>query len=179
MTNLPVPAPRTFTVGETEVGAYLNSVRDCLNFLLNEPIAVLYQGAAQSIPNSAFTAVTFDQSLTDSYGAHSNTTNPSRMVAQVAGFYDLDGGFSLAASNTTGARDGQWYKNGSAISTPGAGVVVGGSASNTCTTPMPGLQVFLGVGDYVELFVFQNSGGAINTNVATFTSYVSIRWVHA
>lgn len=179
MSNLPVPVPRTFSVSEVETAAYFNSLRDALNYLINPPLAVLYQGVVQSIPNSAFTPVTFDTTLTDTYGAHSNVTNNSRYTAQVAGWYDLDAGFSLSASNTTGARDGQWAKNGSAITTPGAGIVIGGSASNTATLPMPGLQVFLSVGDYVELWVFQNSGGAINSNIATFTSYMSIRWAHA
>lgn len=35
--GLPLPSPRTWTVGETETGSYLNSVRDGLNFLLNPP----------------------------------------------------------------------------------------------------------------------------------------------
>lgn len=35
--GLPLPIPRTFTVAEVETAAYLNSVRDGLNFLLNPP----------------------------------------------------------------------------------------------------------------------------------------------
>lgn len=178
MANLPVPIPRTFSVVEVETGAYLNSLRDALNFLLNPPLAVIYQASVQSIPNNAFTALTFDTTTTDSYGGHSNSTNPSRYTAQVAGWYELDGGFSLAA-NGTGVRDGQWYRNGSAISTPGAGVVTGGSAAYTATEPMPGMPTFLNVGDYVELYVFQNSTAALNSNVTTYNSYMTVRWVHS
>lgn len=178
MSNLPVPVPRTFVVGETGVAAYLNAVRDALTFLLNPPMLVAYQGTVQSLPNGAFTAASLDQTLTDTYGSHSNTTNNSRMTAQVAGWYQTDGGISISA-NGTGNRDGQWAKNGSAITTPGSGLVETPSASFSTTQGMPGLQVFLNTGDYLELWEFQNSGGALNTNTSTFTSYISARWVHS
>lgn len=178
MANAPVPSPRNFNVAEFETAAYLNSLRDALNFLLNPPMAVVYQNTVQSIPNNAFTPVTFDLSLTDTYSGHSNSTNNSRYTGQVPGWYDLDGAFSLAA-NGTGVRDGAWAKNGAAITTPGAGTTVAGNAGWTATQAMPGLQVFLnGAGDYVELWVIQTAGAALNTNIATFTSYASIRLAH-
>lgn len=179
MSNLPVPVPATWSVNLPPTAGQINAMRDALNFLLNPPMAVLYQGAVQSIPNNAFTALTWDQSLVDSYGGHSSVTNPSRYTAQVPGWYDLDGGFSFAA-NVTGVRDGAWYKNGAQITTPGAGAVTGSpGAGSSPTQAMPGLQVFLNAGDYVELWVIQTSGGALNTNIATFASFASIRFVHS
>lgn len=148
-----------------------------IQFLLNRPRAVIYQGAIQSIPNSAFTAITFDQSVSgsDNYNGHNNVTNNSRYTAQIAGWYDLDGAISYAA-NANQARDGAWAKNGAQITTPSAGVITGGFAGFSTTLAMPGLKVFLNVGDYVELWAFQSSGGALNTNISTFTSYMSITW---
>lgn len=180
MANLPVPSPRTYTVGEVETGAYFNATRDALTFSINRPMAVVYQSSAQSLANGSLTAVAMDTTVVDSYGGHSNSTNNSRYTAQVAGWYQLDGAYSISAINTTGTRDGQWAKNGAALTAPtGAGVLVGGSSAFSATVAMPGLQIQLNAGDYVEMWLLQNSGGALNTNVATFTSYMSIRWVHA
>lgn len=177
MANLPVPAPRDFTVGETEVGSFLNSVRDALKFVLNAPLATLYQGAAQSIPGNAFTAITFDSTTLDSYGGHSNVTNNSRYTAQVAGWYSVSGAAGWV-NNTTGARglevmvNGASINGGSAIAAPSPGLSV-------TVTAVGAVEVFLAAGSYVELWAYQNSGGALNTNGGgAFCSYMTVEWKH-
>jgi len=173
MANLPVPVPRTFSVSEIEVAAYLNTLRDALTFLLNLPGAVLTQAAAQSVANAAWTALAFDNTLKDNYGGHSNTTNNSRYTAQVAGWYRVQaGGGVVAAAGGTG-RGVDVYKNGAAY-TAGAGVVGNSGVVHSTTT---GIPVFLNAGDYIEIYVWQNSGGALNTNgTGQYASWMAVCW---
>lgn len=173
MVNLPVPVPRTFTVSEVESAAFLNSIRDALNFLTNRPRAALYQATAQSVANATWAATTFDQTLFDNYGGHSNSSNNSRYTAQVAGWYSLRCGGGWATGSAGGGRGSGIYKNGAFYT---AGAAVAGSTNVIASTPVS-KDVFLAVGDYVELFVWQNSGGALNTaGSGQYASWMDICW---
>jgi hypothetical protein len=175
--NLPVPIPRTATVSEVETGADLNTLRDAVTFLLNPPDAVLYQATAQSVANGAFAPATLDASTVDTYGGHSNVTNNSRYTAQVAGtaLVSAVGGF---AANGTGARGVAVYKNGSAVEGKTQAVV---PAVSTVVTLVPlTCQVPVVAGDYLEVFVYQSSGGALNTSASLGQRCgMDVLWIHA
>ncbi len=177
MTNLQVPSPRTFGVSEVEVAAYMNAVRDSLNFLLNAPMASLYQNVSQNIATTVWTAITMDSSLLDTYGGHSNTVNPSRYVAQVAGWCSVGGGAGFVA-NATGGRGADVYKNGAFI-TAGAGVVGTAGAGASHVTPLSGVMAFANVGDYLEIFGWQNGANPLATATGQYASYAFIRWEHS
>lgn len=180
MSNAPVPSPRTFGVNEFETAAYLNSVRDALNFLLNRPLLRVWQGTAQSVNSGAFTACTYDSSTVDTYGMHSNTTNNSRAVAQVAGWYTFGAGSGFASSATaTHSRGGSLFKNGSSLPDGGSALVMAPDANGVAVVPMAPFPVFLNVGDYVEWDLFQASTAALSTNAGgQFCSYLTARWDH-
>lgn len=173
MANLPVPSPRTFQVNEVETGANLNSIRDALNFLLNPPHAVLTQTAVQSINSGGLVAVQFDGTTVDSYGGHSNTTNNTRYTAQVAGWYWVHGA-TVWTNNGTSNRGTELHKNASA-SAFGTQALPAGS-TNVFTAVAASGEVQLAVGDYVELWAFQDTGAAINTHAG---SYLDVFWMHA
>lgn len=173
MANLPVPIPRTFTVGEIEVGAYFNALRDALNFLLNPPETVLFQTTIQAVGTSAWSAISFDTSTQDTYGAHSNTTNNTRMTAQVAGWCQVGGTFAIAA-NGTGGRQSAVAKNGVQIPTSLFGVPAS-SLINEIVQSATVVQ--LAVGDYVEVQGWQSAGTTLNT-VSTFSGMTTV-WAHA
>jgi hypothetical protein len=179
VSNLPVPVPRTFSAGETEVGAFLNAgVRDTGNYLLNVPGAYLTQSATQSLANSTWTAISFDQSVFDSYGGHSNVTNNTRYTAIVAGWYMVFGCVSYAG-NASGNRGTAVAKNGTRVQ-GACGFVPTIAVGNSPTTPSPPCIVFLNVGDYVEIDGYQTSGGALATNSnSDLDSSMTIVWVHA
>jgi hypothetical protein len=109
----------------------------------------------------------------DSYGGHSNTVNPSRYTCQLAGWYFMLGTIEWA-SNGTGNRLTQLYHNGILFSSGGVGPAAGSANS-------PSLQgaalVNLAVGDYVEVFAFQTSGGNLATLAAGSSMHVF--WVHS
>jgi hypothetical protein len=130
------------------------------NFQLNRPQFSIYQGVSQTFTTATFAAVTFDSSLVDTYNGHSNSTNNSRYTAQVAGSYLIAGGTGWA-SNATGGRGGSFYKNGA---TPiGASTVVGAVSGVLTIAPLTAALVQLNVGDYVELWGYQSSGGNLAT----------------
>lgn len=161
MTNLPVPNPRTAVAGEFETAAYLNMLRDAINFLTRPPQARLHQAAAQSIANNAFSPIAFDSTDTDTYSGHSNTTNNTRYTAQAAGTYLLMGGVSTATS-AAGFRQLAFRVNaGTSIhKLQGAPSPSFETALNTAAS------VPLNVGDYIEFGIWQNSGGPLSTVVA-------------
>jgi hypothetical protein len=154
---------------------YTQNVYNLGTFVLNPPIAQIYQATAQSIPSGGLaTALTFDAAITDTYGGHSTTVNNTRYTAQVAGYYLVIGTGALAA-NATGNRLVQINKNGSVIS---QGISVGlapGTANGTVIQVAALVQ--LAVGDYIEIAMYQTSGGALNT--ATNQSGMTVMWIHA
>lgn len=176
MSNLPVPNPRTAVASEFETAAFMNMFRDAINFLTNRPITEVYQTASQSLANGAFTAITMDSTVFDPNGQHSNTTNNSRVTCQVAGWYSVSGGVSYL-TNTTGSRGALIYKNGTALTQATGGIV---AASNAIHVAMTGeVLIQLAVGDYVELYGWQNSGGALSTAGSGYYPYLYVRWDHA
>lgn len=168
-TTITTPVTGT-TISTTSFG---NPVSADINFLIAPPIFLGYQSAAQSIPNNAFTAITFDTEVVDSYGGHSTVSNTSRYTAQVAGWYDVIGKVSWVA-NATGRRIATLYVNGSELAyTRGEGIASATAVAASCYALAP---VFLNATDYVEVYGLQNSGGALNTGASPTT--LAVRWVH-
>lgn len=128
----------------------------------------------QSIPNSAVTAVSFDAENYDdgtAAGMHESVTNPTRLTCQVPGVYMVSA-YGRLANSTTGVRQINIRLNGS--------IVV-----STLTIPPSGsgfgddlpvvAQLKMNVGDYVEVTIFQTSGGAVNFQTGNFFAAVMIR----
>lgn len=124
--------------------------------------ALLVQTSVQSMPNNAFTAITFNSETLDLLGAHDNSTNNSRYTPPVPGWYMFSGGVSFA-SNATGARAARWRKNGSDVDGADASVQALTAQSTSVTARVVPIQLN-GSTDYVELVGYQLSGAALNTS---------------
>lgn len=173
--TLPFPTLAQAIPGNTVTSALWNtSVYNGLTYLSEPPIAVLAQATTQSIPNSALTAVSYDTTVVDTYGGHSNTVNPSRYTAQVAGWVWVIGINGLA-SNATGVRVAEIFKNGSPIAYTQTWAA--NTGANPCTS-MTATLVFLNIGDYVETNVYQTSGGALSTFTTGPQSSMCVYWAH-
>lgn len=167
-----LPSQRTWTVGEFVTASMLNDdVRDAINFLLAPPTAILGQTAAQSVASSSNVALAWDNEVADTDGGHSNVTNNTRYTSQTPGYYDSLCTMAFAA-NATGRREGFHRANGDTAqefgfwansSTPSGsfeqGVITGG-------------KVYLNTSQYLEVYVVQASGGALNTS----TAHGGARW---
>jgi hypothetical protein len=110
----------------------------------------------QTIANGTTTAITFNAEYFDTNGYHSTSTNTSRLTVPTgkAGYYLItaQGSFAL---NATGQRDIVFYKNGSYLRYSNS------VAGNSTVYVGNNLTVVynLAEGDYIELFVYQSSGG--------------------
>ncbi|MFF0409051.1 hypothetical protein ACFYUY_01275 [Kitasatospora sp. NPDC004745] len=164
MPGLPVPTPASIAPGNYITAALWNAnVYNGLYFLLNLPLFSGYQSAAQSIANGSVTAIAIDTTIVDTYGGHSNTVNNSRYTVQTgaAGWYQVTCSLGFVA-NASGSRALEIHKNGTVIKLGYDGT------DDSRTDIAAALQctaiVQLAVGDYVEGFAYQTSGGALATN---------------
>lgn len=134
--------------------------------------AQLTQSAAQSIPNAALTAINFNQHpVLDSSFAHDNATNNSRLSVTETGIYLFIANVGFAGS-ITGIRSFQLRKNNSAVfaisQQPNLGALF------QTVGNVVGMAA-LSANDYVELIVYQDSGG--NLNVVNDSSSVLLNAV--
>ena len=173
---LAVPAPPVRPAGTRLTGAaYGSDVTDGVTFLANVPVFVASQSGAQSIANNTLAALSLDSTVIDSYGGHSNVTNNSRYTPTVAGYYLVVGSYGQAA-NGTGNRFVLIYKNGARVNLGQSGGLAAGAA-NTGSIQALALVQCNGSTDYIEVFAFQASGGALNTD-PTQTG-MQVVWEHA
>jgi hypothetical protein len=160
------PVPYQWSVTDVANAAILNAqIFNGLTFLLNPPIFVGYMSpSGQSIPNNAVTDLNLDTVLFDSEAGHS-PTNSARYVCQRAGIYQLSGGVTFQAVNTTGLRMAEFRINGTIVPPGGEGLAPPSSTQLSTITP-PTTYVRLNVGDYVTLAVLQTSGSPVNVGQA-------------
>ncbi|TMR11757.1 hypothetical protein ETD86_34885 [Nonomuraea turkmeniaca] len=159
-------------MGELLTATKMNAdVRDGLNFLLSPPYALLTRSSVLSIPNNAVNAIAWNAETIDRDGGHSTVTNPSRYTCATAGYYEV-WGYIKWATVAGGYRACEMRKNG-------------GGPANVDYRPLPSSNeaanqvrgdFFLNVGDYMELWAFQNSGGSINIDNGFGTTF-GIRWI--
>lgn len=171
--TLPVPSQNTYTVGEKLTAALMNkNVRDAVTFLAAPPIFVGVATTGQSIPNNSGTPVAINTTTVDTYGGHSNTTNNSRYTAIVAGYYRIFGQAGWL-TNGNGVRVSAIYLNGVVTF---AQTKVAAVSGDTMTVQATHPELYLNVGDYVEQYVVQTSGGSLTTAL-NFTAF-AITWLH-
>lgn len=109
----------------------------------------------QTVSNNTYTALTWNQENFDTDGFHDNATNNTRVTIPTgkAGYYSIYG-WAQSDNNATGSRTYAFFKNG-VLSTY---MVV--SASTLYPSGQLSTVMNLAVGDYIEFFVYQDSGAS-------------------
>ena len=136
----------------------------------NVPTCRVYASASQSISNATDTKIAFANETFDTDGFHSNVTNNTRITipAGLAGYYRVTANIGFL-SNASGRRIFAISLNGGNVSqaelTPTASVEPAGSITDT---------YLLSVGDYLELNVYQTSGGSLNTSGSTTRDFLEV-----
>lgn len=135
------------------------------------PQARVFNSANISIPNSAVTVVTFDSERFDEGGMHA--LGAGRLTAPITGLYLIGADVRLAA-NATGIRAAHIRLN-NVTDLVDASDDDPGAAQPVDLTMITLYR--LTAGDYVEVTVFQNSGGALNvlTNANTSPEFWMVR----
>jgi hypothetical protein len=139
--------------------------------------ASVYKSAAQTISTATATYLTFPNELYDTNAFHDNSTNNSRLTVPSgkAGKYLLSANTAWR-NNATGQRTMYIYKNGTtllnAVTIPGVSASIDVYATTSYVAD-------LAVGDYVEMQVYQNSGGNLDVLWETYASSFQISYLGA
>jgi hypothetical protein len=131
------------TVGSTGVSTQVGA-----------PAFSAYAGAVTSMANSTFTKVNFD---TEEFDTNSNFAS-SRFTPTVAGYYQINSVVGFASG--TYKTELGIYKNGSIYK---YGMYPNQATVDTNFTTISSLIYLNGSTDYVEIYGYQTSGGALNT----------------
>ncbi len=125
-----------------------------------------FHDADQSIANATATAVALNSETWDTDSMHDTSTNNSRMTFKTAGIYVVNANVQWA-NNTTGKREAFIKINGgdTILGNTEIGDATGGSLPQNI-----GVIYEFDADDYVEIIVYQNSGGSLNLESPTNSS---------
>ena len=138
------------------------------------PAARAYHNASQSIPNAALTALALNSERWDTDAMHDNVTSNSRLTVKTAGWYVVTAAVEFAA-NATGIRQLKLLLNGA---TPLAVLSQPASTGGNFTRQVVVTAYYFALTDWVEMEVFQDSGGALNVNsAAQYSPELTMVWV--
>ena len=134
------------------------------------PTCRVYASSSQSISNATDTKIAFANESFDTSGFHSTTVNNTRITipSGLSGYYRVTANIGWL-NNGTGRRIFAIALNGGNVSqaelTPTSSVEPAGSITDT---------YLLNVGDYLELNVYQTSGGNLNTSGSSARDFFQV-----
>jgi len=130
----------------------------------------LSKSAAQSVSNATWTAISWNQENYDTDAFHDNSTNNTRITIPAG-----KGGKYLIASNlfnpsnSSGSRLIKFQKNGVDIYYGDWQRANSGHSTSTIASQV----LNLAVADYIEVNLFQDSGGALDVNSAESSTFTA------
>ncbi len=176
-----VPSQSTASVGNKVTASLWNDdVRDAVNFLLNPPRLQVYHSVDRTATTGTWLLAIFDSESWDSDTTmHSTSSNTSRLIAPVAGQYRVDA-LVYWTGNATGGRGVNFTKNGAGTRSATNSALSDGFATpqnNTNQLHAVSFEVTMAANDYLEMWVYQASGGNLNYIGGSGGTRVSMRWV--
>ncbi len=131
------------------------------------PAFSAYASATQSIPNATYTKLQINTETFDTNSNYDPTTN-YRFTPTVAGYYQLNYSTNPSAAASSTFAFAVLYKNGVSIA-------LAALATNNTSTGTVSTGSFLvsmnGSTDYLEIYGYQNTGGALNFNGGANVTY--------
>lgn len=127
--------------------------------LLGGPICQLTKNGTVGISASTLTAVLWAVEVVDNDSMHSTVSNTSRITFTHAGLYDIKVALAWDTLSSSGSRFAWVQLNGAGT------VLVGSVASGTGNDPTVhnmAVDYIATAADYIEVFVYQTSGGTLN-----------------
>jgi hypothetical protein len=159
------------TTGTVIPASWGDTVRDCLEFLIDPPSCSVSASGAQSVGTGADTALTADTEQYDNDSMHSTSSNTSRITITTAGRYLFTANVSYASSAST--RVLTRFKHtlaGGATSTTYAcdsRAAIGGATPDQVSITR---SFVMAAGDWMEVLVNQDSGGNLNVTLQEFVA---------
>lgn len=157
--------PTTHVAGETLPAADWNvlvgndvSFRDGTGVV--PPMVIVRRAAAQSIPTTTVTSISFDTEDVDTNAMFTATS--TNITIQTSGVYLLAGTVQVT-SNITGVRDAGFQKNGTTINSAAGAFAANMQAVNggDSVLTLSGIANLVAT-DIITLYIYQTSGGSLN-----------------
>lgn len=160
------------TTGQPILAAWGDQIRTNQEFFVDPPACSVYASSAQSVATGASgVALTANSENYDNDSMHSTSTNTSRVTAQTAGRYLCIATVQFAA-NATGNRRVAFVVNGT--TTHESTLIPAVQAVNSVVLTAP-RSLVLAASDYVEVSVWQTSGGNLNVTLLEFAAMFQTR----
>lgn len=177
--------PHTFAGGDDATSGYLDTLVDAILQLQGRAPGtggkldywVNTMTAGQSIASGTTpVAIAWPGGANEKVdAANGHTAGGTTYTPQSAGYLTISASATFDASGAGTVRSCRIYKNGTLIEGQPLAAVppVSGGTNTTCVTTACD-EFFNGTTDYFEVYVTQDSGGALNVQKARVTA----RWVH-
>lgn len=137
------------------------------------PAARAFHSASQSIAASNDTILAFNSERFDTAALHGTTTDNSRLTAPISGIYYITAHVAWA-SNDSGLREVSLKKNGATVIARSQVPAVTSAGTRQELSTLYRLLA----GDFVEVEVYQESGGALNVSSdPQWTPEFTMAWV--
>lgn len=131
------------------------------------------RGSNQSISDVTITKVALDTEQYDP-GSNFDAVTNNRFVAPVTGYYVVTGQVTMQTTGSGKRVIAYIYKNGSAYAEAPTSTGVSTNNGSNISDIIP-----LNATDYLELFVYQDSGGAINVKGTAAETYMAAHLISA
>lgn len=164
----------TWTDGVVVTAAQLNAqIRDVGNFWLARPTFLGHNNAGVSCTSGTATLLPWDTELEDNDAMHSTVTNPSRVICNTLMLFNLQYSVRWIAATATSVRTLNLRLNAAGASGGGTSLSTRTDAASSTATAGSSVSTFqernfpyrfVNLADYLELFVTQNTGGALSTD---------------
>jgi len=124
--------------------------------------------SVQAINDSTWTKVQLNAESYDTQGEFDSATN-YRFTATKAGYYVVSGAVELSSVGQVTKVVIAFYRNGSSVSQASFGENLGSGGGATHSD-----IIYLAANDYLELYVYQNSGFSLNAQIGENITFMSV-----
>jgi hypothetical protein len=162
-----VTASSAVSAGDTILATHYNNLR---TDVLDQHGARVYHNAVQAVANTTDVVAALNTERYDNDTFHDTSTNNSRLTGGQIGKYAIFAN-CLFEANATGIRSLEILLNGSIVIAKD--VQEATSANQQPYLSISTVYIFTATTDYVEMRVWQNSGGSLNLLAATVTAYTN------
>lgn len=175
MSTFVVPTPKTWVDNEIPSYADLEAeLYDPVQFILNPPAVKLRQTTNQTLNNGQWSYLSWDGAELDTHGAFNSAGNKTQVTPQVPGWYLGWCGvaFNTSGSFMAGQRDIEARINDTDSMIMHKNIPPSAFSGSTSVKPagLSFLAAFNGTTDYLQIRVYQASGGTMTT-IANRTDY--------
>jgi hypothetical protein len=142
------------------------------SWYLGAPMIVWRQLNAQPLSTSSWAALNWDTIDLDTHATRLSAS-PSKFTAPYAGWHAVSAQCDFVA-NPTGQRTLKFVVNGTASYNKLTSNAVNGADTALAICA----ELYLNAGDFLEVWVWQNCGGTLNTGETDGVPRFTARWVH-